>query len=462
MAKINQNKLVRYMNALANQKGFEQFTIDKDASTQEKNRQFNLLFAALDKNFIMANIDNMIRAQIYSDLKAEEIADRDFGFWKTADRSGTEVIFENTVEGSARTGNPATDFGLISPEPEAEIQVVEYSENFAVDLRANRQLQNYATLDGFSGWVDRRYTNARKSLDKHLHAARLADIIGYLGYTEILIDPSGLDQEQMATAMEMVIAENITTLGSDYTKDNSLSFDNLIKPEEIGLILSVKAFVNRKISYIRKQVNMDSEVDWGLGHITTKPLTEDQEAILLPKDKFIWGAEFGSLDTAMGFSLIENLSTDYVFHGSVFMESVSSIRITFGTPETFTSKLKTRKERALKFIATKLESIDKIEKAGTMPIKDVVIARKQLFDLRAAIKGANLDKVVKKVKVVKFDPKDLEKRIKMDMGDFEKYISKQEKLLEKMAHKVEATEQSTRELKKENKQLTKDEEKANS
>lgn len=453
MGKIKKNKLIGFMNSLAAEKGYEQFTIDTESSRSSQDESFRLQFAALDKNFIMSNIDNMIRTQIYHDLKAEEIADRDFGFWKTADRSGTEIIHENTVEGSERTGDPATDFGLISPEPETEIQVVEYTDNFAVDVKGNRSLQNYATIDGFAGWVDKRYSSALKALDKELHTARLEDIKGYLGFKEILIDPTDLDQEQMATAMEMTIAENVTTLGADYTNDNSLGFDNLIKPEEIGLILSVKSFVNRKVAYLRKQVNMDDEKDWGLGHITTKILTEDQEAILLPKDKFIWGAEYGSIDTPLGFALIEKLTTDYVFHGSVFMESVAAVRITFGTPETFAAKLAERKERSLKFIEKKLAAIKHLLKKGKMELKDITIARKQLFDLRDAIQKADLSKVVEKVKVVKFNPKDLQKRIKMDMGDFEKYISKQDKLLEKLAKTVKPTQTTKKQTKEVNKAL---------
>lgn len=423
MAK-NWNKLTgRLLNALAAQDNNSTFRIDLDAKPSAQNRAMNLLIADLGTNFVMTNIDNLIRSQIYNDLKASEIADRDFGFWKTASRSGEEFINENTINGSSRTGNPVIDILSISQEPEAEIKVITYDDNYAVDLKANKQLQHYATLDGLAGWIEKRYANQKKSLDKFIHNLRLADITGYLGYTEILVDTTGLTKEEVATAFEIEIHKQFGYLTSGYTQGNSLGFDNIFDPNEIGIIFSVEANVNRLISYLRKQVHLDEgEKDFGAGHIIQKVLTEEQEAIILPQAKFIWGADYGSLDTALGFSLIENLKTDYVFTGSLFMDSAPAIRITAGTPETFTAKMVNKIEKAKEYIAKRLEALEKAkDKHDT---RDYQARKKQFNDYLKLIKAINVESMVKAAKVVKYEPADLTKKLVFDTTDMEERLDK--------------------------------------
>ncbi len=448
--KIKQNKVARLFNAMAAEQGITDIRIpigtkDEPASKTEQNKAIQQLTLALDKNFIMTNIDNVIRTQLYSDLKSTELTKRDFGFWLDGEQ-GQEIIYENSISGSSRSGDVAADLNSISDEPENETQILQLSNNYAVDLRENTKIQVWASLSDATSWINKRYDNQRKSIDKHLHQFIRNQIDNYVGYNEIIIDTTGLNDDQIATAFETVIGQEITYLGNHYSNDkNSLNFDNLELPEDMGLILSTKNSVNRKINYLRKVINPDDNLDWGLGHIITKPLAEEHQAIILPKSKFVAGAEYGTLGTAFGYSLIENLKTDYVFYGVVWMESAPSVRIT--ATSNVKKLIKDAEEKKTAF----LEMIDKQNKAidanKDMSHTEKAIAKSQLKTLRKYIESRDLAKVLKSAHTYKFNPEDLVQKVVIH----ESAEAKSEQLTEKekaLAESLELAEKAKEEFEK--------------
>ena len=149
---LSRAKIIRVVNATINEYN-ESATlkvpvIDANASSHQQDKAFVMAQSVLGANLIMTNIRNAIRYQLYTDLKDEKILS-DFDFYRNAAESGAQIIAENTPEGSARTGDIAADLDLISGEPLAETLYIEFANNFAIDLKMNKNIQTHATLKGY-------------------------------------------------------------------------------------------------------------------------------------------------------------------------------------------------------------------------------------------------------------------------------------------------------------------------
>lgn len=416
---IDKNRILRLFNSMAKTKGLEaRIDLGEGAKASDQEMQFQTVQAQLrqlDKNFIMENIDNVIRSQLYSNLKSSELVTKDFGFWLTGEQ-GEQVIYENTIDTSARTGDPVADISLISGEPEVEIQILQLTENQAVDMKTNATLQAWASIQQGLSWILKRFDNMKKSLDKWLHNNMLAEINAYLGYNEVLIDSTGLTNEQLAVAFEIVIGEQMAELTVQYSNDkNNLTFDNVLDTEDVGAIFSIKNAVNRKINYMRRLRNPDDNLDWGMGHIITKPLDDEQQVILLPNNKYIAGATFGSIDSSLGWALIENLRTDYVFKGSIFMESAPAVRITAGTPATLQASLE-KKKKSFQAVIAKVEKFISENKAE-LDEANKLLAKTQLQKLKDFNDKLNIAEIVKNAKTYKYNEEDLSVKVVLAKTD---------------------------------------------
>ncbi|MFV0493451.1 hypothetical protein [Mycobacterium sp.] len=85
MNKFTQNRISRLLNSIALKNGSDKRIEMKDAdgndtSASLRQKQFTVLAAELDKNYIMTEFNNAIIAQLYADLVDTDIANRDWGF----------------------------------------------------------------------------------------------------------------------------------------------------------------------------------------------------------------------------------------------------------------------------------------------------------------------------------------------------------------------------------------------
>lgn len=444
MGKLNKSQIIRTMNYIAEQANKPELKIDMNASSSTQNEQFQILQVVLDSNFIMTNIDNVIKKQIYSDLKNGKLMEKDFGFWFTGEQ-GDEIVYENSIDGSQRDGDIASDLAKISAEPENETQVLQLTRNWANDQKRNAQLQAFASLDKATSWVNKRYENQKNSLDKKLHSETLIELNAYTGYSEVFVDTTGFDEEQTAKAFEIVIGEEISSLGNNYSNTkNNLGFDNLEDPADIGLIFSTKASVNRKVNYLRKVVNPDGEMDWGVGHIISKPLDEEQQVILLPKSKYIGGVIYGSLPTYLGFALIEELNTEYAFWGSIFMESAPAVRITGGTPAAYKEKLTLKKEKFGKLLEIALKEAK--ENKAKLDAANKLLAVNQIEKLIEFNNKIDIEKIISNARIHKINPNDLTTKVTVVNGHATLphgvTSNKDEKELQDLQHKLAETEKA--------------------
>lgn len=414
--KFTHNAVVRIANAFANDNGINSI-IDPTSKPHEKDAQFAALMekaAELNTNYVMTEFHNAIRAQIYNDLVDEHLVESSFGFWGGAE-SGDEYIYEDTIIGTQRTGNPATDMLNVSPEPVNEVQVFEFTENFGVDIKENIQIQKWATIRGFEKWLNQRYRKLKTAIDKYTHNQILAAINNYTGYSEVLVDPTDLTDDQKAKALEKAMGMEITTFANQYTNDrNNLEFDNVIDPKNIGAIFSTKSKVNRTVDYLRnlQTTGEGSDRDWGLGHVISKPLTDEESVILLPREKFIWGQENIHGNTEVGVSGIA-ISTEITFFGTLFMESAPAVRITVSTPEARLESLKAEKVQNIALAEARIANLnlpDVSERLGKATHKLMLSQAEEFLEYAQAL---NPEAVIAKSKTIKFNADDLISKVKI-------------------------------------------------
>lgn len=413
---FSHNAAVRIANAFANDNGIKSI-IDPTKSLSEKDQQFKDIMtkaAQLDTNYVMTNLNNAIRAQIYNDLVDEHLVENSFGFWGGAE-SGDEIIYEDTITGTQRTGNPSTDMLNVSPEPVNEVQVFEFTENFGVDIKENIQIQKWATIRGFERWLNERYRKLKTAIDKYTHNQILAAINNYTGYYEVLVDPTDLTDDQKAKALEKAIGMETITFANQYTNDrNNLEFDNVIDPKNIGAIFSTKSKVNRTVDYLRnlQTTGEGSDRDWGLGHVISKPLTDEESVILLPREKFIWGQENIYGNTEVGVSGI-TISTEITFFGALFMESAPAVRITVATPETRLESLKAEKAKNIALAEKRIKNLNESDVATRLGKATHKLMLSQAEEFLEYAKSLNPEKVIAKSKVIKFNSDDLISKVKI-------------------------------------------------
>lgn len=324
---------------------------EKEEMISSKVKAQNTLFAVaidLGQNFIMTEIPNVIRNQVYDWLTGSPILS-DFNFWKRENGQGLEIIHEGKILTNQRTGNIVTDVNLISPEPLNEIKVLDLNNQVTADQRQTFTLQEWATIESSRSWLQSRINNLRASIDQQVHDNLKLAIESYEGYLIINIDPTGKTDEDVARETEKAIGENIANMTAGYTIDYSEEIDDdanklvgKTDPINVGLLIANKASVNREVDYLRKQYKntVNAPKDWGVGEIINKQFEDDTIAVLaVAKNKLYWDVVELLLNTALGFSLIQNLLTLSNFWGYTFMLSGQSFKITIAAPAELESKL---------------------------------------------------------------------------------------------------------------------------
>ena len=369
--KYTQNQQIKFINALAKktvEKGslskdiYDKFKIlDKD-SKKEKRSKYNTLFRSIelqDKNFILVNHLNMIRYQTYLFMLGSLLVDTKFGFWKSSKGNGEYVIIEDILEATTRTGDIITDAGNITPAPAVENQLLMFATNKAADIPKNPDIEKWATLEGATGWVNDRLRLLKNSLDFPLSTYLKDQINNYSGYSVVLIDDTRLDDEQKATALQKAIGKIIKFITNDYRDTHNESIDGgttsnfkyKMDLTDIGLIFGTETDIDQEMDYFRrlyKEATGSNENnatgysrDYGVGNIISMDLTNNNEVILLPKQKMIWNAQYGNGTTPLWFSLQE-LITEYVFYGHVFTKSAPGIVFRFGSASALQQDLQTQ------------------------------------------------------------------------------------------------------------------------
>lgn len=358
---IDKNKFITWINSILSENNvlspetqkLLQIPIldEKEELISSKLKQQNTLFAVaidLGQNFIMNQIPNVIRNQVYDWLTGSPILS-DFNFWKRENGQGLEVIQEGKIVTNQRTGNIVTDVNLISPEPLNEIKVLDLTNQVTADQRQTFTLQEWATIPSAVSWLQQRINNLRSSIDQQVHDNLKLAIESYEGYLIVNIDPTGKTDEDIARETEKAIGENIANMSSGYTIDYSEEIDDdgnklvgKTDPLDVGVIIANKASVNREVDYLRKQFKntVDAPKDWGVGTIFNKQFEDSTIAVLaIAKNKLYWDVVELLLNTPLGFALIQNLLTLSNFWGTLFMLSGQSFKITISTPAELEAKI---------------------------------------------------------------------------------------------------------------------------
>ena len=350
-------KQMQFMNSIAKaavnekiipQEIYNQYKLTSEQSEKIQNKNYSNLYKEItlaDQNFIMNNFLNMIRYQTYLDLKGEALSDSKYGFWKTGKGNGELIMTEDLLEATERTGDMIADAGKISNQPEVEEVILLYSEMKAADMPRNPDLEKWATLEGSTEWINERLSNLKSALDFPISNYLKEQINDYAGLTNILIDDTFLITEPLkAKALQKAIGTVILEITNDYrnfyneelTLDAEDNFTYRINRKDIGLIFDTSAEINNEIEYLRRlRKSFDGnsnnyDKDWGVGEIINQDLPEGEEVKLIPKQKFKWGAQFGSGETSLGYAL-HRLITEYVFYGSQWLKAAPGLTFSFGT-----------------------------------------------------------------------------------------------------------------------------------
>lgn len=399
-------------NQIITQEVLDAFKIEEGDSAKTKAEKYTGIFRAIeikDSNFILENHLNMIRTQTYLMIQGAQLADSKFNFWKSDKGNGEYIIIEDLPKATPRTGDVATDFANITEAPAVENALLMYLTNQAVDLPSNPELEKWATLEGATSWVNERLQLAIAALDYPLSTFLKDEINAYTGFANVLVDNTGLTDKESAEALQKAIGKTILTISNDYRKiyneelttGTGDNFTYRIDKEDIGIIFDTEAEINNEIDYLRNQYkNFDGATnnypkDWGVGEIVNMDLNEGEEVKIIPKHKFKWGAQFGSGTTPLYFSLQE-LRTDYVFYGSVWLKAFPGITLSYGTVETLraslTEKVKAQTEQ-YKLIKAEIQNTKDAPGIRQWQVKKSTALR----DLQDAITRLESDDYIEKI-----------------------------------------------------------------